>query len=382
MELIDLSEEQQLFLSESAKFVENELRPHALEWEKQGRTPRKVWERCGELGYLGIKYPEEVGGQGCDYIYAFLWAQEMGKCGTLGCAMGLSVQSDMATPALARHGNDFLKKEYLRPAIQGKKICSIGVTEPGCGSDVAALKTTAVKKGGDYIINGRKTFITNGMQADFVTLLARTSDEPGHRSFSLFVVPTDTRGFSRGRDLDKTCFPSSDTAELFLDDVKISANHLIGKEGEGFVYQMQQFQMERLIGVAISLGCLQRAYTLTKQYVQERSVFGRSLSKFQVTQHKMAQMLSEITMLECMSYQCVRKVDEGKDITKAVSMLKLVSAQILQRVLEECVQLFGGYGLMTEYEVSRYFRDAKLWGIGAGTNEVMKEIIAKKEGFS
>lgn len=381
MSLIQWTEEHELFRKTVRQFVERELRPHAEEWEVSGTTPRKVWERCGELEFLGLTYPEAYGGLGADFNYTLIFAEELAQCGSPGVALGIIVQTDMATPALARHGNEYLKQTYLAPAIRGEQICAVAVSEPACGSDVAGLQTRAIKDGDEYVISGTKMFITNGGQADFVVLLARTSDDPGHKSFSLFVVPTNTPGFSRSRLLRKTCLMSSDTAELVLEQVRIPANHLIGKENYGFMYQMEQFQQERLVAVFQMVGSMKRAYELTKTYIQQRTVFGKRLSQMQVTRHKMAQMLSEIACIDGMAWLCAQQATRGEDYSKEVSMLKLLAAQTQQRVTEECVQLHGGYGLMVEYEVARYFRDAKLSSIGGGSNEVMKEIIAKMEGL-
>lgn len=380
--MLELTREHKLFRDTVRAFVEKELRPHALEWELEGKAPRLVWSRCGELGFLGMAYPEEYGGTDTgDYFYNMILAEELAQCGSAGISMGIAVQTDMATPALAMHGNEFLKREYLAPAIRGEMICAIAVTEPGCGSDVAGLQTRAVKEGENYVLNGTKTFITSGSQADFLTLLARTDTDAGYRSYSLFVVPTSLPGVSNDRVLRKTCYPSSATAEIVLDDVRVPKENLIGEEGLGFHYQMAQFQYERLSAAFGMLGIMKRCYALTKEYILYREVFGRKLSQMQVTQHKMAQMLTEITAVESLGHRCVESVNRSLDVTREASMLKLFAAQAQQRVTEECVQLHGGYGLMEEYEVARYFRDSKLAGIGGGSNEVMKNIIAKMEGF-
>jgi len=379
--MFGLTEEHKIFQKTVKDFVDKEIRPNVAEWEAAGRTPRAFWKKCGELGFLGINYPEEFGGMNAEYTYTAIFIQEMGKCGSCGVALGISVQTDMATPALAKHGNQFLKETYLAAAIRGDMICAVGVTEPDHGSDVAAITTKAVKKGNSWIINGAKTFITNGIQADFVTLLARTNDRPGYAGLSLFVVPTKLTGFSRGKILKKTCYQASDTAELILQNVEVSEQHMIGEEGKGFIYQMEQFQFERLAACLLSLGGLKRAYKLTKQFIQERQAFGVPLAKMQVTRHKMAQMLAEIKLIENSVNACVMKANMGIDFTKDVSMLKLVAAQLQQKILEECAQIHGGCGLMEEYEVARYFRDSKLLGIGGGTNEIMKEIICKYEGL-
>lgn len=379
--MLGLTEEHKIFKKTVANFVDKEIRPYVLQWEEQGYTPKSLWKKCGELGLLGINYPTEYGGMQADYTYSSILLQELGKCGSCGVALGLTVQTDMATPALAKHGNDYLKQNYLKKAIAGEMVASIAVSEPDHGSDVAAIKTNATRKGDNWVINGTKTFITNGTQADFITLLARTNPRPGYMGLSLFIVPTNTPGFSRGKTLKKTCYPSSDTAELIFQNVELPNSHLIGEEGKGFIYQMEQFQIERLGGCLLALGALKRCYELTKRYITERQAFGMPLAKMQTIRHKMAQMVSEIKMVENSANICVYQLNKGIDITKDVSMLKLIAAQTQQRQMEECVQIHGGWGLMAEYEVARYFRDSKLTSIGGGTNEIMKEIICKAEGL-
>ena len=381
MSSMPFKEEHKIFRETVRKFVEKELRPNVEQWETEGKTPRSIWKRAGDLGILGISYPEEYGGMNADYLYTLICAEEMGKCDSLGVCLGLTVQSDMATPALAHHGSETLKKKYLAPAIAGDIICSIAVTEPGCGSDVAGLKTRAELDGDSYVLNGTKMFITNGTQADFLTVLARTSKDPGHNAFSLFIVPSDTPGFSVGRALKKTCHPSSDTAEIILDNVRIPKENLIGQEGRGFQYQMEQFEFERLAGSFQMLGAMKRCYELTKVYVHQRETFGKPLSTRQVIKHKMAQMIADITAIEALAGLCVAKVNRKEHYSKEASMLKLLAAQTQVRVSNECCQLHGGYGVMQEYAVARYYRDSKLSEIGGGANEIMLEIISKLEGF-
>ncbi|MBI4356844.1 MAG: acyl-CoA dehydrogenase family protein [Gammaproteobacteria bacterium] len=382
MTYIELTEEEKAFQTNIEAFVGKEVRPHVLEWEKKGTIPRTLWKTLGKLGFLGIRYPEECGGAGASYIYTYLFFKTLGGCGSSGVALNISVVSEMCAPALVKYGNTFLRENFLLPAFRGEKVGAIAITEPRCGSNVAGIQTRATLEGNFYRLAGQKTFITNGTQADFLTLLARTREKVGHQSFSLFVIPTETKGVSIGRALDKTCYPSSDTAEIFLDDVLLGKEFLIGEEGKGFTYQMEQFQWERLVGVILGLGAMKRVYELTKKYIGEREVFGKPLVSFQVTQHKMAQMCAEIALIEAMTELCVQKAVKAQDFTKEVSMLKLMTAQIQMKVMEECVQLHGGNGLMTEYEVARYFRDAKLMSIGGGSNEVMKEIIIKCEGLA
>lgn len=379
--MIQLTDEQKLFKKTVKDFVEKEIRPQVEEWEEAGVTARSLWKKCGALGFFGVRYPEAFGGMNADFTYSSILFQELAKCGSAGVALGLSVQAEMATPAIADQGSDYLKKTYLMPAIQGDMICAIGVSEPDHGSDVAAIETRATKQGSNWVIQGRKTYITNGTQADFITLLARTNDKPGYAGLSLFVAPTHLPGFSCGKILKKTCYLASDTAELVFDNYVLPEQNLIGQEGRGFLYQMKQFQFERLVACHLGLGVMKRAYELTKRFIHERVAFGQPLVKMQTIRHKMAQICADIELIENSVDACVQLANQGVDFTKQVSMLKLSMAQTQQRVLEECVQIHGGAGLMREYEVARYFRDSKLGGIGGGTNEIMKEIIAKMEGL-
>jgi len=382
LSLITETDEQKLFRKQVSQFVDREIRPHVDEWELQGRTPSSLWKRCGDLGYLGLGYPESLGGQGGDSHYSRIFFEELAGCGSLGVCLGILVQTHMATPAIAEKGSPKLIEKILKPALRGEKIGAIAVTEPDCGSDVAGLLTKAIKQAdGSYLISGTKMFVTNGIQADFYTILARSSDEPGYNSYSLFALPSDLPGIKCGNPLKKTCFLSSETAEIVFEKVQVASEYLIGEEGKGFKYQMEQFQFERLGSLFMMVGTVKRVYELAKKYASQRNVFGKRLIQHQVTRHKLAQMLSEISLLESISFQCTEKARRGEEFTKEVSMAKLMGAQIQQRICEEGVQIHGGYGLMQEFEVARYFRDSKLASIGGGSNEVMKEIISKLEGY-
>jgi len=381
MNLFPYSEEHLLFRRQVRSFIDKEIRPFVETWEENELTPKDIWKRCGELGFLGAGYPEEVGGSGGDQRFAQIFCEEMGGCGSSGVCLGIMVQTHMATPILFLEGSDYIKENYLKPALRGEMLTSIAVTEPDCGSDVAGLRTKAVKDGKFFKLNGSKMFVTNGTQSDFLTLLARTSDEEGYNSFSLFVVPTNLRGIDR-KKLKKTCYPSSDTALITFSDVLVPEENLIGEEGKGFQYQMKQFQHERLAACHMMVGTMKRAYKITKKYTKERNAFGKILCDHQVTRHKLAQMHAEITMIESLAIHCTDMALRGEDFTKAVTMLKLVGGQLQQKVMAECVQIHGGYGLMQEFEVARYFRDSKLATIGGGSNEVMKEIISKMEQYN
>jgi len=363
-------------------FVSKEINPYVDEWEAKGIAPlHTLFKKMGDLGFLGIRYDEKYGGEGLDYWYELVVLEELGAidCGALPMAIG--VQTNMATPAIDEFGSEYLKETYLKPAIKGLMVAAVAITEPDAGSDVAAIKTFAKKQGDHYIVNGSKTFITNGTQADFLTLLARTSDDPGYHSFSLFVVPTDLPGFAVSKKLDKIGMWSSDTAELYFDDMMIPAKNLIGIEGEGFIHQMMQFQHERFAALPMSYVAAERLIHNTIDYLKGRVVFGKPLITKQVLRHRLAQWLAEIESLKQLTYHIVRMKMEKKDVTKEVSMAKLLAGQIVNRVADGCLQMHGGMGLMNEMLVSRVFRDMRLLSIGGGANEIMCEIIAKTSGI-
>ena len=365
------------------EFVDKEINPHMDDWEEQGIAPlHELFKKMGDLGFLGIRYDPKYGGQGLDYWYDLILLEEMAHCHGMGIPMAVSVQTHMATPAIEEFGSEYLKETYLKPAIAGDMVASIAVTEPGAGSDVAALQTTAKKEGDAYIINGSKTYITNGTQADFLTLLARTSDDPGYHSFSLFVVPTDLDGFQVSRKLDKLGVRCSDTAELFFDNLRVPVENLIGKEGEGFIYQMQQFQHERFSSLPGGYIATQDMIDMTVKHIRERIVFGKPLIRRQVLRHRFADWLTEIECLKQLTYHIVRMKTEGLDVTREVSMGKLFAAQLSQKVADGCLQMYGGLGYMNEMVISRYFRDARLFSIGGGASEVMREIISRSEGIA
>jgi citronellyl-CoA dehydrogenase len=364
------------------EFVDKEINPNMDEWEEQGIAPlHDLFKKMGDLGFLGIRYDPKYGGQGLDYWYDLVFLEELGHVQGMGIPMAIAVQTHMATPAIADFGSEYLKETYLKPAIAGEMVTSIAVTEPDAGSDVVALQTSAKKDGDVYVINGSKTYITNGTQADFLTLLARTSEDPGYHAFSLFVVPTDLPGFQVSRKLEKIGVHCSDTAELFFDNLRLPAKNLIGKEGEGFIYQMQQFQHERF-------SCMPGAYisaldiiAMTVEHLKNRIVFGKPLITKQVLRHRLADWLTEIECLRQLTYHIVSMKMEGLDVTREVSMGKLFAAQLMRKVTDGCLQMYGGLGYMNEMLISRYFRDARLFSIGGGADEVMKEIIARVEGF-
>jgi citronellyl-CoA dehydrogenase len=359
-------------------FVENEINPYVNEWEEAGAFPiRELFKKMGDLGLLGISKPVEYGGMGLDYSYSIVAAEEFGlsKCGGVPLAMG--VQTDMCTPALARFGSDELKEKFLRPSISGDMIGCIGVSEPGAGSDVAGLKTTAKKDGDDYIINGTKMWITNSPSADYICLLANTSDDKPHANKSLIVVPMDSPGISLGPKLEKLGMRSSETAQVFFDDVRVPQSNRIGSEGAGFMMQMMQFQEERLFGAANILKGMENCVNTTIEYCRERETFGQPLINNQVIHFRLAELQTEIEALRCMVYIAVEQYINKKDVTKLASMAKLKAGRLGREVTDSCLQYWGGMGYMWENEVSRAMRDIRLVSIGGGADEIMLGIICK-----
>jgi len=362
------------------KFVEKELNPHVPEWEKAEQFPaHEVFKKLGNLGLLGLKYPEEFGGAGLDFSYSMVMAEALGTCYCAGVPMGIGVHTDMCTPALARFGSDELRREFLAPSIAGDLVGCLGVSEAGGGSDVAAIKTTAKQDGGDYVINGSKMWITNGMQADWCCLLVNTSDGPVHKNKSLIVVPMDTPGITRQK-IHKIGMDASDTAQLFFDNVRVPQRHLIGQEGMGFMFQMMQFQEERLWGAASSLKNLDRLIDLTIGYTRERKAFGKSILDNQVVHFRLAELRTEVEALRALTYAAVDQYVAGKDVTKLASMAKLKCGRLIREVSDSCLQYWGGMGFTWDNPISQSYRDGRLVSIGGGADEVMLSIICKLEG--
>jgi citronellyl-CoA dehydrogenase len=365
------------------RFVETEINPHVEEWEAAGIFPaHDLFKKMGNLGLLGLTYPEKYGGGGVDYWYEVVLLEELGRADCAGVPMGISVHTDMATPALAKFGSEELKQRFLVPAIAGDFVSSIAVSEPGAGSDVARISTTARSDGDNYVINGSKMWITNGTQADFLTLLARTSGGEGYRGMSLIIVPTDTPGFAVSRKLEKLGNNSSDTAILSFDDVRVPKANRIGEEGKGFYLQMQQFQVERLAGVIMSISGMERAINMTIDYCRQRHVFGQPLLHNQWIYFKLSELMTEVEALRQLAYHCVRCYVAGQDMVKEISMAKLKAGRLGRETADTCLQFHGGMGYVEEYPIARYFRDVRLLSIGAGADEVMLEVIAKVAGIS
>jgi alkylation response protein AidB-like acyl-CoA dehydrogenase len=361
-------------------FCQKELAPHSDEWEENG-FPDSVFPRMGELGFLGVYFPEEYGGQGGDYFMSLMRGEAMAHSNNGGLAMGVAVHTDMATPPILKFGSEYLKQTYLVPSIKGEMISSLGITEPGAGSDVAGIRTRAVRDGDEYVINGSKTFITNGVRADFIVLVTKTDSDAGYDGFSLFVVPKDTPGFHVSRKLEKLGMHSSDTAELTFEDVRVPVEHLIGEEGKGFYHIMWELQGERLIGAAGSVAGAQRVVDRTLEYAQERNAFGRPIGRFQAIRHKFAEMATKIEAARQMVYTTAWRVQNGEYPVREISMAKLYASRIGFEVCDDCVQIHGGYGYMKEYGVERAWRDMRLNRIGAGTDEIMLEVIGRSYGL-
>ncbi len=376
------TEEHEMLRKTVRDFVNKEINPHVDEWEEKGEIPlHDLFGKMGALGLMGIRYDPKYGGQGMDYWAETVFLEELAniKCG--GVPTAIAAHTNSATPAIDEFGSEHLKETYLKPAITGEMVASIAITEPGAGSDVSAITTKAKRQGDRYIINGSKTFITNGAQADFLTLLARTGDGPGYHCFSLFIVPTDTKGFEVSKKLDKMGLRSSDTAELFFDNVEVPAKNLIGKEGDGFICQMKQFQHERFAFLPLIYVSARNAIKLTLGHIRERKVFGKPLVTKQVLRHRIAQWLAEAEALQQLTYHIVRMKTAGKDVTKQISMGKLLGAQLICKVTDGCIQMHGGMGYMNETLISRMYRDSRIISIGGGADEIMCEIISKLEGF-
>ena len=360
------------------RFIDDEINPHVDEWEAAEIFPaHEVFKKLGSLGYLGLTKPEAFGGAGLDYSYAVVMAEALGhiRCG--GLPMAIGVQTDMATPALARFGSDALRQEFLAPAIAGDMVACIGVSEPGAGSDVAAIKTTARKDGDDYIINGGKMWITNSLQADWMCLLANTSEGPAHKNKSLIIVPMNTPGISVAKKIRKIGMMSSDTGLIHFDDVRVPQRNRIGEEGLGFTYQMQQFQEERLWAAANAIQSLINCIEQTIAYTGERLAFGKSILDNQTVHFKMAELKTEVESLRALTYMATEYYLAGQDVTEWASMAKLKAGRLLRTVPDSCLQYWGGMGFTWDNPVSRLYRDGRLASIGGGADEVMLGIISK-----
>jgi alkylation response protein AidB-like acyl-CoA dehydrogenase len=374
------SDEHEALRESIRAFVVRELAPHAEEWEET-TFPDSVFARMGELGFLGLDKPEEYGGQGGDYFTSLVLAEEIvhARCG--GLAMGIAVHTDMAMPPILAFGSEEQKREWVAPAIAGTKILCLGITEPDAGSDVAGIKTRAVRDGDDWIINGSKTYITNGHRADAIVLVTKTDPDAGYDGFTLFVVPMDAPGVIREKKLEKLGMHASDTALLAFSDVRVPDSAVLGQVGKGFYHIMWELQGERLIGAAGCVAGAQRVFEQTLQYAQERSAFGRPIGRFQVIRHKFAEMATQIESARQMVYTTAWRFANDEYPAREISMAKLHAARVAVDVADECIQIHGGAGYMKEYGVERVWRDMRLNRIGAGTDEIMLDVIGRSYGL-
>jgi citronellyl-CoA dehydrogenase len=376
------TEEHAQFRKSLRDFLEREISPFVDEWEAADGLPaHEVFRKLGSQGLLGLEFDPAYGGPGADHSYTVVFGEELGRIPANGVSMAISVQTDMATPSLARFGTEELKQRYLVPALKGDMVASIAVTEPDAGSDVAGLRTRAVRDGDEWVINGSKIFITNGTQADWLCLLCRTSEEGGYRGMSQIVFPTDTPGFRVSRKLVKMGNWSSDTAELSFTDCRVPVANTIGEVGRGFQQQMQQFQNERMIANYMAIGQIEHALERTKAYLRERVVFGKPLVESQHIQFVLAELYAELDMLRAFNYQCCEAYLHGDDTSRYATVAKLMAGRLVRKVADACIQFHGGLGYMEETWTARFFRDSRLTSIGGGADEVMLRTIAKLEGM-
>ncbi|MFO0675163.1 MAG: acyl-CoA dehydrogenase family protein [Polyangiaceae bacterium] len=383
-------EEHKQFRLTTRRFVEKELAPHADRWEEDELFPNDVFRQAGELGIFGAHYPESCGGAGGDYWMAVAKSEELPRCRSAGVTMGLLVQADMATPVIADLGTKEQIDEFLRPAIEGRSIAALGVSEPNAGSDVAGIQTWARKDGDDYVIQGSKTYITNGTRADFVTLLVKTNPDAGAHGCSFFLVPTKTKGFSVSRKLKKIGNHASDTAELAFEDMRVPRRYLLGEENQGFMYLMQNFQSERLIACTSALAGSQLLVDSAIEFGRDRKAFGKPIIKREYWQHKFVELQTKLEAARALAYSAVERYNQEKyvdrqpisfETVKLISMSKVFVGDVASEVADQCLQFHGGAGYMEEYGIARAWRDQRLFRIGGGTTETMRYYIAKLMGL-
>ena len=379
---MDFTEDHERFRSSVRGVLAREIEPYIDRWEEAGAFPaHSVFKALADAGLLGLEYDPAYVGQGADHSYTVIFGEELGRILAGGVAMAISVHTDMATPSLHRFGSDELKLRYLKPALEGEMVAAIAVTEPDAGSDVAAIRTRAVRDGNDWVINGSKLYITNGAQADWICLLARTSDDPGYRGMSQIVFPTDTPGFSVSRLLRKLGNHTSDTAELSFVDSRVPIDNTIGVAGNGFQQQMAQFQRERMIAAYMAVGGMAAAIERTTGYLRERSTFGKPILANQYVAFRLAELLAEVDLLRQYNYACAGAYLRGDDTRRFATVAKLKAGRLQREVADWCLQFHGGIGYMDEAWISRYFRDGRLLSIGGGADEMMLRIICQLEGF-
>ncbi len=372
------NEDHELFRQSAREFVRKEVQPHIDEWEEKGEIPRYIWQKMGEAGFLGLSYPEQYGGNNLDFFYSVVWLEELARANAAGFCAAVSVHQYMSVAHIAEAGSEYLKQKYLTGAINGTSIGALGISEPGAGGDVAAIKTTAVREGDEYVINGSKIFITNGYYCDFVTLACRTNPDPasGIGGISLIVVDKKLPGFSCSK-LKKMGWHSSDTAEMFFDNVRVPAQNLLGEEGRGFYYIMDSFQLERLVAGISSIAGAEYGLQFTLKYLNERKAFGRPIAKFQALRHDIVNIATEIEAAKQLTYHAAWKFDKGVFAVKDCSMVKLLTSEVTKKASDIFLQCFGGYGFMEDYPAARMYRDVRVGTIVGGTSQIMREILAK-----
>ena len=376
MDAIYFTEEHHLFRDSLSDFLQKEVVPHIEKWEKSGTIDRFIWKKFGEMGFFGIAYPEKYGGMDLDFFYTVILLEELQKINSGGFAAAIWAHAYLAMTHLKAEGDDRIKEEYLAPSITGDKIGCLCITEPFGGSDVAGMRTTAIKNGDHYLVNGSKTFITNGVYSDYLVVAAKTSPELGGKGMSILLIDRDTPGVSATK-LDKLGWRASDTAEIAFDNVKVPVANLMGEENKGFGYIMQHFATERLIMGINAHARAEWAIGYTLDYMKERTAFGKTIDRFQALRHKMAERMAEVEMSKACNYAIAYKLDKGEYPVKEATMSKLTSTKSADEVIYDCLQMLGGYGYMEEYPLARALRDSRLGPIGGGTSEILREIIAK-----
>ncbi|MGH2975368.1 MAG: acyl-CoA dehydrogenase family protein [Solirubrobacterales bacterium] len=375
--------DEHLELRESVgRFVSKEIAPNVDAWEAAREFPRELFARCGELGFLGLKFPEEYGGQGGTHVHEAAWIEELSRSGgSGGVASGINAHSQIAMPPVFKFGTEEQRQRWVVPGIKGELVGALGITEPGAGSNVADIRTTARRVPGGYVVNGSKTFITNGVRADFLVCAVKTDEQGGHHGLSFLVLERDMPGYEVTSKLEKMGWHSSDTGELAFTDVEVPEENLLGGENQGFYLIMANFQWERLAMSLGAVGGMQKVFEATLDYAKERQAFGRPIGRFQAIRHKFAEMATTIEASRALTYHALRLFAEGHDAIREVTMAKLLTQRALLEVADECLQIHGGYGYMREYGIERAVRDARLGPIGGGTDEIMKEILGRQLGL-
>ena len=370
------SEEHEMFRKSLRDFLKREVKPNLNQWEKDGKIPKEIWKKMGEMGFLGLSFPEKYGGSNLDFFFEVVLNEEMGRLNSGGFTVTQQAVQYMSGPYILKYGSDLLKSKYLPGIISGDLISCIGITEPNAGSDVQNIRTNAIKKGGNYIVNGSKTFITNGVYGDFIVTVVKTDPAAKSKGISLLVIDLDSPGITKTK-IDKLGWRSSDTAELSFDNVVVPSENLVGEEGKGFYYLMNGLQLERLCFMPSSIATMEFAISESLSYMKERKAFGKSINKFQVLRHRIAQLSSEIEALKVFSYYCCNLYDKKIYDVKLCSMGKLLCTELHEKVSTQCLQFFGGNGFSEDYPMARMYRECRVGTIGGGTSDIMRDIIAK-----